>query len=100
MRTRLHPLAVPSKFDSQRKVENIATAANSSIGQRISAEHNYFSLDEPSCNQLVNATIIESCNEEIHSSMVHLSPSTEFSSIALIQEPSFVQGILYYSLIL
>ncbi|XP_071571335.1 uncharacterized protein [Temnothorax nylanderi] len=68
MRTRLHPLAVPSKFDCQRKVENIATARDCSIGQRISAEHNYFSLDEPS----MNTTVDESCNEK---------------------EPSFVQDV-------
>ncbi|XP_071653264.1 uncharacterized protein [Temnothorax longispinosus] len=68
MRTRLHPLAVPSKFDCQRKVENIATARDCSSGQRISAEHNYFSLDEPS----MNTTVDESCNEK---------------------EPSFVQDV-------
>jgi len=91
MRTRLHPLAVPSKFDSRSKVENIVTAADSTIGQRISIEHNYFSLDEPSSNQLT--TVDESSNEKIHSSMVRLPPSTEFSSIALIEEPSFVQDV-------
>ncbi|XP_071649996.1 uncharacterized protein [Temnothorax longispinosus] len=68
MRTRLHPLAVPSKFDCQRKVENIATARDCSIGQRISAEHNYFSLDKPS----MNTTVDESCHEK---------------------EPSFVQDV-------
>ncbi|XP_071578146.1 uncharacterized protein [Temnothorax nylanderi] len=41
----------------------------------------------------MNTTVDESCNEKIHSSMVRLSPSTEFSNIALIQEPSFVQDV-------
>ncbi|CAL1681039.1 unnamed protein product [Lasius platythorax] len=93
MRTRLDSLAVPSIFDNQSKVENITIAADSSIDQRISAEHSYCSLDEPSSNQLMDTTVDESSNEKIHSPMFRLPSSTEFSSIALIEEPSFVQDV-------
>ncbi|XP_071580979.1 uncharacterized protein [Temnothorax nylanderi] len=41
----------------------------------------------------MNTTVDESCNDKIHSSIVRLPPSTEFSNIALIQEPSFVQDV-------
>ncbi|KMQ90093.1 tigger transposable element-derived protein 7-like protein [Lasius niger] len=78
---------------AESKVENITIAADSSIDQRISAEHSYCSLDEPSSNQLMDTTVDESSNEKIHSPMFRLPSSTEFSSIALIEEPSFVQDV-------